>query len=249
MVLNVVDDDGHQRDLDEINSRAEGGNADNPSRERRRRHQHITQFVDRRTHEPSGTTKSYGKPTRRNTRSIYIGHCYSSGHRESPYMEKITSISFSTDIKLQCKDICGFSGTGDPKDHLDTYLDWMNMQGASNTVKCRVFPLTLSKDAQTWYNGLKRQSISSFHELPEEFSNGFAASRRRRSYMIHLNSIKQVDFKTIRDYMKRINEDERQVQDFNEIRVCLQPGTSSRSPELVTVQKRTIYIPGAHGKS
>ena len=56
------------------------------------------------------------------------------------------------------KDMCGFGGTGDPDDHLDSYLDWMNMQGASDVVKCRVFPLTLFGDARTWYGSIKPQA-------------------------------------------------------------------------------------------
>ncbi|KAK1588341.1 hypothetical protein Q3G72_022304 [Acer saccharum] len=39
------------------------------------------------------------------------------------------------------------------------------MQGTSDVVKCKVFLLTLSRDARTWYGNHKRQSIPSFHEL------------------------------------------------------------------------------------
>ncbi|KAI9194480.1 hypothetical protein LWI28_006396 [Acer negundo] len=104
------------------------------------------------------------------------------------------------------KDMCGFGGIEDPEDHLDSYLDWMNMQGASNAVKCKVFPLTLFRDARTWYRGLKRQNISSFHELLKEFRSHFVESKIRQRHMVYLNSIKQLDSETIRDYMKRFIE-------------------------------------------
>ncbi|KAI9194960.1 hypothetical protein LWI28_010433 [Acer negundo] len=109
------------------------------------------------------------------------------------------------------KDMCDFGGTEDMEDHLDSYLDYMNMHGAFDAVKCRVFPLTLSGDTQTWYGGLKRQTIYSFHELSNEFCSGFTVNRRKWRHMVHLNSIKQLDSKTIKDYMNRFIEAARQV--------------------------------------
>ncbi|TXG73511.1 hypothetical protein EZV62_002090 [Acer yangbiense] len=147
---------------------------------------------------------------------IHYGHWRSVTHRESPFVEGITTAEILNNFKMPRKDMCGYGGTGDPDDHLDSYLDWMNMQGASDAVKCRVFPLTLSGDARTWYGSLKRQSISSFHKLSKEFRGGFAASRRRRRHMVHLTSIRQLETESIRDYMKRFTEAARQVQDFSE---------------------------------
>ncbi|KAL5782165.1 hypothetical protein ACOSP7_007194 [Xanthoceras sorbifolium] len=58
-------------------------------------------------------------------------------------------------MKIPRKDICGYNGIEDPDDHLDAYLDWMNMQGASDALKCKIFPLTLVGDARTWISGKK----------------------------------------------------------------------------------------------
>ncbi|KAL5819936.1 hypothetical protein ACOSQ4_023778 [Xanthoceras sorbifolium] len=90
--------------------------------------------------------------------------------RESPFTEAISSVPIPDHIKIPKKDMCGYNGTGDLDDHLDTYLDWMNMQGASDALKCKIFPLTLIGDARTWISRLKRQSISSFAELQRELS-------------------------------------------------------------------------------
>ena len=148
---------------------------------------------------------------------IHMSHHRHSSNRESPFTEDVISAPVPDNFKMPRKDICGFAGTGDPEDHLDTYLDWMNMQSASDAVKCKIFPLTLSGDAKTWYGNLKRQSLSSFHELSKEFRSSFAASRRRCRHMVHLNSIRQTANETTRDYMKRFNEAARQVQGFNEV--------------------------------
>ncbi|KAL5767634.1 hypothetical protein ACOSQ2_014417 [Xanthoceras sorbifolium] len=55
--------------------------------------------------------------------------------------------------------MCGYNRTEDLDDHLDAYLDWMNMQGASYALKCKIFPLTLVGDARTWISGLRRQRL------------------------------------------------------------------------------------------
>ncbi|TXG57416.1 hypothetical protein EZV62_018729 [Acer yangbiense] len=102
--------------------------------------------------------------------------------REIPLRIQKPSMSYKTNLQT-FRTRYTMVTVGDPDDHLDSYLDWMNMQGASDAVKCRVFPLTLSGDARTWYGSLKRQSISSFNELSKEFCSGFAASRRRRRHM------------------------------------------------------------------
>ncbi|KAL5759724.1 hypothetical protein ACOSQ2_018562 [Xanthoceras sorbifolium] len=60
-------------------------------------------------------------------------------------------------MKIPRKDMCGYNGNGDPDDHLDVYLDWMNMQGASDALKCKIFPLTLVGDARTWISGTRLQ--------------------------------------------------------------------------------------------
>ncbi|KAL5733795.1 hypothetical protein ACOSP7_031656 [Xanthoceras sorbifolium] len=67
--------------------------------------------------------------------------------RESPFTEEISSVPIPYHIKISRKDMCGYNGTENPDDHMDTYLDWMNMQGASDALKCKIFPLTLIGDA------------------------------------------------------------------------------------------------------
>ncbi|KAL5858002.1 hypothetical protein ACOSQ3_005460 [Xanthoceras sorbifolium] len=80
--------------------------------------------------------------------------------RESPFTEEISLVEIPRDMKIPRKDMCDYNGIGDPDDHLDAYLDWMNMQGASNTLKCKIFPLTLVGDARTWIRESIRSSPS-----------------------------------------------------------------------------------------
>ncbi|KAL5788137.1 hypothetical protein ACOSP7_005086 [Xanthoceras sorbifolium] len=62
------------------------------------------------------------------------------------------------------KDMCGYNGMSDPDDHLDAYLDWMNMQGASDALKCKIFSLTLVGDARTWITGATRGTLSTLRQ-------------------------------------------------------------------------------------
>ncbi|KAL5782255.1 hypothetical protein ACOSP7_007284 [Xanthoceras sorbifolium] len=95
--------------------------------------------------------------------------------RESPFTEEISSAEIPRDMKIPRKDMCGYNGIGDPDDHLDAYLDWMNMQGASDALKCKIFPLILVGDAKTWIRlrdrrlswSLSKNGPSSYRELME----------------------------------------------------------------------------------
>ncbi|KAL5839955.1 hypothetical protein ACOSQ4_012563 [Xanthoceras sorbifolium] len=93
---------------------------------------------------------------------------------ESPFIEEISSTEIPRDMKIPRKDMCSYNGIGDPDDHLDAYLHWMNMQGASDAFKCKIFPLTLVGDARTWISGdgrlswsLSKNGPSSYRELME----------------------------------------------------------------------------------
>ncbi|KAK2651314.1 hypothetical protein Ddye_018803 [Dipteronia dyeriana] len=54
---------------------------------------------------------------------IHSCHRHRSRHQESPFTDEITFTSIPSVVKLPRKDMYGFTGTEDLKDHLDTYLD------------------------------------------------------------------------------------------------------------------------------
>ncbi|KAL5809887.1 hypothetical protein ACOSQ3_026586 [Xanthoceras sorbifolium] len=137
--------------------------------------------------------------------------------RESPFTEEISLAEIPHDMKIPRKDMCGYNETGDPNDYLDAYLHWMNIQGASDALKCKIFPLTLVEDVRTWISGLRRRSISNFAELQREFRIGFAGSGRRMRYIVHLASVKQQPNESLRDYIKRFQDAARQVQNFSDM--------------------------------
>ncbi|KAI9196449.1 hypothetical protein LWI28_024047 [Acer negundo] len=141
-VIDVVDGGGHQGDSDEVKSRMEGGQTVNPLREQRRLQQQTTHFIELNP----GEHMNQQAPQR--VASVTSSREEWDEILKSLFTEEIASAQVPNNFKMPPKDMCGFSGTGDPDDHLDLYLDWMNMQGASDAVKCKVFPLTLSGDAR-----------------------------------------------------------------------------------------------------
>ncbi|KAL5758124.1 hypothetical protein ACOSP7_020735 [Xanthoceras sorbifolium] len=72
--------------------------------------------------------------------------------RESPFTKEISAVEIPNHVKIPKKDMCSYNETRDLVDHLDAYLDWMNLQGASDALKCKIFPLTLVGDARTIQN-------------------------------------------------------------------------------------------------
>lgn len=52
-------------------------------------------------------------------------------------------------------------GIGDLGKHLNRYKTHMSLRGATRSMKCRVFNLTLSSIVELWYNMLFPRSISS----------------------------------------------------------------------------------------
>ncbi|KAL5554142.1 hypothetical protein UlMin_041543 [Ulmus minor] len=67
-----------------------------------------------------------------------------------------------------------YDGTGDPADQLENYRSWMELNSATNAVKCRAFVITLTGVARRWFRTLRPGTISSFHQLSESFISQFA---------------------------------------------------------------------------
>ncbi|MCI90890.1 hypothetical protein A2U01_0112184, partial [Trifolium medium] len=58
-----------------------------------------------------------------------------------------------------------YDGSTDPVDHIENIeavLEYRNIRGS---IKCKLFPTTLRKEAMTWYKSLPPGSIDSWTEL------------------------------------------------------------------------------------
>ena len=61
-----------------------------------------------------------------------------------------------------------YLGPTSPSEHLDNYVVHMSLNPDHDTLKCKLFGITLGKHARTWYVNLPKGSIRSLSELKRE---------------------------------------------------------------------------------
>ncbi|GAU48850.1 hypothetical protein TSUD_188350 [Trifolium subterraneum] len=84
-----------------------------------------------------------------------------------------------------------YDGTTDPDEHIqsvETALDYRNLR---ESIKCKLFPLSLIRGASTWWRNLPPGSIDSSEELCRMFTAHFTTSRRHPKTMASLKAIVQ----------------------------------------------------------
>ena len=69
-----------------------------------------------------------------------------------------------------------YLGTTSPSAHLDNYAIHMALNPLHDTLKCKLFGITLGEHARTWYIKLPNGSIGRFADLKEKFLAQFANS-------------------------------------------------------------------------
>lgn len=99
-----------------------------------------------------------------------------------------------------------YTGKGDPDEHVDTFDLILDYRDASDNVRCKLFPLSLSKSALKWYRELPPASIKSWTQFTRIFSARFTASRVKPKSADVLQGVKQGEKKTLREYLERYNQ-------------------------------------------
>ncbi|KAL2491584.1 Retrotrans gag domain-containing protein [Abeliophyllum distichum] len=67
--------------------------------------------------------------------------------------------------KLKMPKLTSYEDSNDPVGHLDRYTTWMELQGASDAIMCRAFPLTFENRAMGWFKKLPQRSIRSWNDV------------------------------------------------------------------------------------
>ncbi|KAL2524641.1 Retrotrans gag domain-containing protein [Abeliophyllum distichum] len=83
---------------------------------------------------------------------------------------------------------------------------WMELQGASDAIMWRAFPLTFENRAMRWFKKLPHRSIRSWNDLSGQFVSTFMGARTRSTPKERLISIKQGRTETLRSYMDRFSK-------------------------------------------
>ncbi|KAL2532547.1 Retrotrans gag domain-containing protein [Abeliophyllum distichum] len=124
--------------------------------------------------------------------------------RRSPFTEDILEKPLPENLKMP--QLTSYEDGNDPVGHLDRYTSWMKLQGASDAIMCRAFPLTFGNRAMRWFKKLPQRSIRSWNDLSGQFVSTFMWARTRSTPKEHLISIKQSRTETLRSYMDRFSK-------------------------------------------
>ena len=108
---------------------------------------------------------------------------------KSPFTAEV--LHFPLPTKFRMLQIKALDGTKDPVDHLNTYMNQMELHGYQDPVRCKAFAITLKGLTLAWFNRLPPASIISFKELSIAFVSHFIRARTYRKPSYHLLTIKQ----------------------------------------------------------
>ncbi|XP_072066687.1 uncharacterized protein [Arachis hypogaea] len=99
-----------------------------------------------------------------------------------------------------------YDGLGDPKKFLKKFRSIMIVNGASDTVLCRCFSNYLDGPALDWLCALPAGSVSRFQQLAKLFEEHFTGSAIYLHDSDYLNTIKQGQNESLKDYMTRFTK-------------------------------------------
>ncbi|XP_050224955.1 uncharacterized protein LOC126674533 [Mercurialis annua] len=108
-----------------------------------------------------------------------------------------------------------FNGEGDPRGHTSRFTTTMGLLSVSDAILCRVFPTTLTRTAQRWYNKLKPGSIKSFASLSTDFLNRYLTNVPAKTTISVLRSCIQEERETLINYIERFNKQAMKIDNLN----------------------------------
>ncbi|XP_057761099.1 uncharacterized protein LOC130981527 [Arachis stenosperma] len=107
---------------------------------------------------------------------------------------------------FKAPDITPYDGTSDPSHYLSNFKNRMYLTDASDAIRCKAFPTTLTKTAIKWFDSLPSRSISSFDDLSGKFIARFSIQKDKAKHAPSLLGIKKGDRKSLRNYLERFNK-------------------------------------------
>ncbi|XP_016195116.1 uncharacterized protein LOC107636096 [Arachis ipaensis] len=159
-----------------------------------------------------------------------------------PFTEEVMNFELPKRFTLPLT-LTPYDGLGDPKKFLKKFRSTMIVNGASDTVLCRCFPNYLDGPALDWLCALSAGSISRFQQLAKLFEEHFAGSAIYLHDSNYLNTIKQGQNESLKDYMTRFTKVAISIPDLHPevhlhaIKSGLRPG---KFQETIAVAKPKI---------
>ncbi|XP_015931299.1 uncharacterized protein LOC107457642 [Arachis duranensis] len=108
-----------------------------------------------------------------------------------------------------------YDGLGDPKKYLKKFRSIMIVNGVSNSILSRYFPFYLDGPALDWFCFSLADSISRFQQLAKLFEDHFARSAIYLHDSDYLNTIKQSQNESLKDYITRFTKITMSIPDLH----------------------------------
>lgn len=133
----------------------------------------------------------------------------------TPFVRAIANFATPHDFKIPAN-IKLYDGTTDPDDHLNTYVNTMNIYAPQMPIWCKVFPATLTDKACFWFEKLPPGSISSYEELEQQFRAHFSQMKRFQKTKAEFMAIRQGESEPLGQFITRFNSESLQLADRSE---------------------------------
>ncbi|XP_023925862.1 uncharacterized protein LOC112037283 [Quercus suber] len=96
----------------------------------------------------------------------------------------------------------------------------MAIYSKNEALMCKIFPSNLEPIAMRWFDGLRVESINSFHELTQAFDSRFVTCRRVPKSVASLLSLHMQEGENLKTYSNRYWEMFNEVEgDFDEVAI------------------------------
>src|ERR1044072_3423410 len=122
-----------------------------------------------------------------------------------------------------------YEGNTDPGEHLMVFNLKMVNCGASDALRCRLFPETFARRANEWFTSLAPGSVYDFTDLSARFLAQFSASREEKAITQLLLAMMQGENESLRSYLKSFTDHSTPLESFsrraNEWFTSLAPGS------------------------
>jgi hypothetical protein len=124
---------------------------------------------------------------------------------QKPYPEYFDALPYPQGYKVP--DFAKFNGVDNKTtwEHVSQYLAQLGEAGNSDPLKVRLFPLSLTGTAFSWFSALPYGSINTWYHLEKKFHEHFYSGDNELK-LSHLTSVRQKHDESVTDYIKRFRD-------------------------------------------
>nr|GMC46634.1 uncharacterized protein LOC109164437 [Ipomoea batatas] len=165
----------------------------------------------------------------------------------SPFGEEATS---EAPVDLKIPEHATFDGMGDPREHLVSYQDQMQVLGVEEPLMCKAFLPTLKGLAQKWFLALPSQSIRCFNDLADRFLTHYAINIKPQRNLTHLSGISQAEGEALTTYLTRWQKEVLTIEGLDEQVAITFFMESLRADHLLRIcQNERVLLPSIEPKT